>query len=388
MEVYKVSQKVSVKEAYSKAATEGIALCSTSAYTKEELVHIPEDVINNNQGCGSPISMIKDEIRPGQVIVDLGSGAGLDIFIASGLVGAEGTAIGVDMTPEMIEIANRNRSKVAENFGFSAPNTRFVEASIESLPLEDNSVDWVVSNCVLNLSEDKQATLNEIYRVLKPGGRCVISDVFTTAPLPNFIKLNERMYNLCLGGALTMQDFVRIARQSGLRGVRLREQSRYSQIGCYQFLSLTIDCVKLDPSSGAHYNYATLIGPCSRVVIETGQTFVRGKTSKIDRDVASLLDLPCYREFFHLQADAGRDFESPLKPPQGDCVWNGEFVTLIGPFLAADDDDGHKFRSGVEMEICDKTLRTVQGFLFDKLFVSVNQNEDGSFGGQSQPGCC
>lgn len=383
-----MSQKVAVQEAYSKAVVEGIALCSTSAYSKEELAHIPVDVIENNQGCGSPISIIKKEIKAGQVVVDLGSGAGLDIFIASELVGAEGTAIGIDMTREMLEIANRNRSKVAQNLGHDVPNTRFVEASIESLPLEDNSVDWVVSNCVLNLSEDKQATLNEIYRVLKPGGRCVISDVFTTDPLPNFIKLNERMYNLCLGGALTLQEIAGMARKSGLRGMRLREQSRYSQIGCYQFLSLTIDCVKLDPCSGTHNNYATLVGPCSSVVIETGQTFIRGSATKIDPEIAGLLDLPCYREFFHLHADAGQDFESPLQPPQGDCVWKGDFVTLIGPFLTVNDDDGHEFHTGVEMEICDKTLRTVRGYLFDKLFVSVNRNEDGFLGGQSQPGCC
>jgi arsenite methyltransferase len=383
-----VNLKTAVQEAYSEAATQGISLCSTAAYSSEDLAYIPADVLNNNQGCGSPISTIRDEMKPGQVVVDLGSGAGLDIFIASRLVGAHGTAIGIDMTPEMIEIADRNRAAVAENLGYAAPNTRFIEASIEKIPLEDESVDWVVSNCVLNLSDDKNSTLDEIYRVLKPGGRCVISDVFTIESLPNFIKLNERMYNLCLGGALTMQEFVGAARKSGLRGVRLREQSRYSQVGCYQFHSLVIECVKPDPCVAPRYTHATLIGPCSRAVVETGQEFRRGQSAPIDAETAILLDLPCYREFFHLHAGPGRDFESPLRPPLGECAWNGEFVTLIGPFLAVDDDDGHAFRSGVEMEICDKTLRTVQTYLFDKLFVAINKNEDGSLGGQSQPGCC
>jgi len=154
-------------------------------YTNDQLA-IGLDEVNLGLGCGNPLSMA--DLRPGETVVDLGSGPGFDAFLAAKIVGAEGQVIGVDMTPEMISMARKNAEKL------NVTNVEFRLGDIEKLPVADNSADVVLSNCVINLSPDKDAVYGEIFRALKPGGRISISDVLSSGELPEEIKENPSAY--------------------------------------------------------------------------------------------------------------------------------------------------------------------------------------------------
>src|SRR2546426_3268346 len=178
---------------------EGVrAVAEAFGYSAEELSSIPAEA-NMGLSCGNPTAYA--HLRPGEVVVDLGCGGGLDIFLASPKVGPEGRAIGIDMTPEMIERARRN----AEKGGFA--NVEFHLSTIDKLPLADNSVDCVISNCVINLAADKQAVFREIARVLKPGGRLAVSDIALKKPLPKEIGEDVLAYVGCIAGAISFEDY-------------------------------------------------------------------------------------------------------------------------------------------------------------------------------------
>jgi SAM-dependent methyltransferase len=167
-------------------------------YSSEELSSIPAEA-NMGLSCGNPTAYA--HLRPGEVVVDLGCGGGLDIFLASSKVGPEGRAIGIDMTPEMIERARRNAAKG------DYTNVEFHLATIDKLPLEDNSVDCVISNCVINLAPDKQAVFREIARVLKPGGRLAVSDIALKKELPSEVSTDLLAYVGCIAGAILIEDY-------------------------------------------------------------------------------------------------------------------------------------------------------------------------------------
>ncbi len=169
-------------------------------YSSEELSSIPAEA-NMGLSCGNPTAYA--HLRPGEVVVDLGCGGGLDVFLASSKVGPKGRAIGIDMTPEMIERARRNAAK-----GDYA-NVEFHLAKIDKLPLEDNSVDCVISNCVINLAPDKQAVFREIARVLKPGGRLAVSDIALKKELPAEVSSDLLAYVGCIAGAILIDDYRR-----------------------------------------------------------------------------------------------------------------------------------------------------------------------------------
>ncbi len=196
---------------------EGVrAVAEAFGYTAEELASIPAEA-NMGLSCGNPTATAN--LRAGEVVVDLGSGGGLDVFLAAQQVGASGKAIGIDMTPEMIELARRNAAKrVAEG----APgNVEFHLATIDSLPLADASVDCVISNCVINLAPDKAAVFREIARVLKPGGRLAVSDIALKRELPEELGNDLMAYVGCIAGAIPIEDYRQGLRDAGFSSVEV-----------------------------------------------------------------------------------------------------------------------------------------------------------------------
>ncbi|MDD5544754.1 MAG: arsenite methyltransferase [Acidobacteriia bacterium] len=195
-------------------------------YSDEELKIIPTDAAANSFGCGNPLAFA--ELREGDVVVDIGSGAGIDCFIAAQKVGPTGRVIGVDMTQAMLERARVN----AKNAGLT--NVEFREGDAESLPLDDRSADWVISNCVINLAPDKEKVFREIARVLKPGGRISISDI-VVGDLPWWIRRSQRFYASCLSGALHEEQYLAAIRAAGLQNVRVTSRFVYDETSISAF---------------------------------------------------------------------------------------------------------------------------------------------------------
>lgn len=182
-------------------------------YTAEDLAIASE--ANLGLGCGNPLALA--EIRPGMTVLDLGSGAGFDAFLAWRRVGPTGRVIGVDMTDDMLARARENAAKLG------ASNVEFRKGKIEKLPVDDGSIDLVISNCVINLSVDKPAVFREIRRVLKPGGRFAVSDIVLLKELPEAVKHDISAYVGCLAGASTLGEYVRFALEAGLAGLSVPE---------------------------------------------------------------------------------------------------------------------------------------------------------------------
>ena len=181
-------------------------------YSKEEITSVPEGA-NMGLGCGNPTAMAS--LKPGEIVLDLGSGGGFDCFLAASAVGETGKVIGVDMTPEMVSRAREN----AEKAGLK--NVEFRLGEIEHLPAEDKSVDAIISNCVINLSPEKDKVFREAYRVLKPGGRLAVSDVVATAPLPEEIRKDLSLISACIGGAERIESIKRMLEETGFEEVKV-----------------------------------------------------------------------------------------------------------------------------------------------------------------------
>ncbi|HYL81031.1 MAG TPA: arsenic resistance N-acetyltransferase ArsN2 [Candidatus Acidoferrum sp.] len=189
-----------------------------AGYDSDELNRLPTDAVQNSFGCGNPLAFAG--VQTGQVVLDIGSGAGIDCFIAAEKVGAAGRVIGLDMTPEMIERARKN----AREAGIANVEFRFGEA--EKMPVEDLSVDWVISNCVINLSPDKPAVFGEIGRILRPGGRISISDI-VAQELPEPVRQSRDAWTGCLAGAIGEEAYVKGLEAAGLRDVRVTTRTVY-----------------------------------------------------------------------------------------------------------------------------------------------------------------
>jgi arsenite methyltransferase len=181
-------------------------------YSKAELQSIPKES-NLGLSCGNPTALAG--IKAGEVVLDLGSGAGFDCFLAANKVGKNGKVIGIDMTPQMVAKAKENARQSA------VKNVDFRLGEIEHLPVEDNSVDLVISNCVINLSSDKSRVFREIHRVLKPGGRISISDIALKKPLPDKVRQNIEAYVGCVAGAMVIGEYQKILAGSGLRDAKI-----------------------------------------------------------------------------------------------------------------------------------------------------------------------
>jgi arsenite methyltransferase len=190
-------------------------------YSKEDLASVP-DGANMMLGCGNPLALAS--VKPGETVVDLGSGGGFDCFLAAKEVGETGRVIGVDMTSDMITKARRNAEKI------QTKNIEFRLGEIEHLPIADNTADIIMSNCVINLSPDKMSVYRDAYRVLKPGGRLAISDVVATAPLPDEIKNNLALLSACIGGAATIDETEEMLKAAGFKEVSVKSNDKSREI--------------------------------------------------------------------------------------------------------------------------------------------------------------
>ena len=189
-----------------------------NGYTATDTDALPDDAVANSFGCGNPVAF--SGVRPGDVVVDLGSGAGIDVIMTGHKVGPEGRVIGVDMTGDMIE---RARANIVEA---GLANTEIREGLIEQMPVDDSSVDWVISNCVINLSPDKPAVFAEIARVLKPGGRMLVSDI-VVEDLPAWVRADKALYSACVAGAISEAAYLGGLREAGLVDVEVRARLNY-----------------------------------------------------------------------------------------------------------------------------------------------------------------
>ena len=181
-------------------------------YKRDDLEQVPEEAIMG-LGCGNPTATA--DLKVGEVVLDLGSGAGVDVFLAANKVGPTGKAIGVDMTKEMIDKAKR----IATNHGYQ--NVEFRLGEMENLPVEDEYVDAIISNCVVNLSPDKSKVFQEAYRALKPGGRLTVSDIVSEGALPDEIRTDSNAWACCIGGALEQQEYLEKIKEAGFKDIEV-----------------------------------------------------------------------------------------------------------------------------------------------------------------------
>ncbi len=223
-----------VREGYAKIARKQSSCCAPAipccgteraedisrmiGYGDEELASVPEGA-NLGLGCGNPVALAS--LKEGEVVLDLGSGAGFDCLLAANKVGKKGKVIGVDMTPEMIEKARKNARK--GNY----ENVEFRLGEIENIPAADNSVDAVISNCVINLAPDKKRVFKEAFRVLKGGGRLMVSDIVLLKELPHVIKDSIEAYIGCLSGAIMKDEYIKAIKNAGFKDVRIIDETHY-----------------------------------------------------------------------------------------------------------------------------------------------------------------
>jgi len=195
-------------------------ISATLGYNPADLAAVPAGA-DLGLGCGAPVQAA--DLQPGEVVVDLGSGPGLDAFLAARAVGPSGRVIGIDMTPAMLEKARQNAAEAGQT------NVEFRQGIIEDLPVDDASVDVIVSNCVINLSPEKARVFREAVRVLRPGGRMVISDIVLTAPLPAEVAGHLDATIGCVGGAVVREEYLAVAREAGFGKVEILKESSYGQ---------------------------------------------------------------------------------------------------------------------------------------------------------------
>jgi SAM-dependent methyltransferase len=224
-----------VKKAYGEIARRQSSCCgggaakaakSSSCCGDAEPYTVPDNPVPESElglSCGNPLAF--GRINRGDVVLDLGSGAGKDVFLAAQKVGQAGRAIGVDMTPEMLALARRNAEKFLATTGLA--NVEFRQGQIEDLPVEDASVDVAISNCVINLSPDKPLVFREVYRVLRPGGRMIVSDIVLNRPMPPELKDDAKLFAACLAGALMREDYLQAIRAAGFPRVEVLSDSAY-----------------------------------------------------------------------------------------------------------------------------------------------------------------
>lgn len=212
------------------ASTSGCADPITgNLYAADQTSQLPETAVHASLGCGNPTALAK--LNPGDTVLDLGSGGGIDVLLSANRVGPTGKAYGLDMTDEMLSLANENKAKAG------VKNVEFLKGEIENIPLPDNSVDVIISNCVINLSSNKDRVLSEAFRVLKPGGRFAVSDVVTKGEMPAEIRNNVLLWVGCVAGALEENDYTAKLAASGFEQIEIEPTRVYRIEDAREFLS-------------------------------------------------------------------------------------------------------------------------------------------------------
>ena len=210
----------------------GLRCCdpiTTNLYTADEKGQIPEKAVRASLGCGNPTALI--DLRPGETVLDLGSGGGIDVLLSAQRVGPTGKAYGLDMTDDMLALARENQRQAG------VTNVEFLQGEIENIPLPDNSVDVIISNCVINLSADKDRVLAEAFRVLRPGGRFAVSDVIVRGSVPDEVRDSMLLWVGCIAGALEEQDYLAKLAHAGYSEVSIEPTRIYNVEDARQFLT-------------------------------------------------------------------------------------------------------------------------------------------------------
>ena len=310
------------------------------AYLRPLLNKIDDEVLNKFYGCGSPLPYDLD----GCTVLDLGCGTGRDVYLLSQLVGEKGRVVGVDMTEEQLDVAQRHIDSQMVTFGYAQPNVEFKHGYIEnlfSLGLWDNSVDVVVSNCVINLSPDKEQVFKEIFRVLKPGGELYFSDVFTGCRVPEKVATDPVLYGECLGGALYYEDFRRMLLEVGCPDPRVVSSSTIqmtnpevaAKTGLIDFYSKTVRVFKIasledrceDYGQIAVYKGSIPESPY-QFPLDDHHLFISGKPMLVCGNTASMLQESRYAKHFKITGDHKHHYglfdcsnETPTKDVSGCC---------------------------------------------------------------------
>lgn len=317
------------------------ACCSTNSlpgYLQEVLSLIDDEIVERFYGCGSPIP----PDLAGRTVLDLGCGTGRDVYIVSKLVGPEGRVIGVDMTDEQLAVARRHLDAQTKAFGFARPNVEFMQAYIEDLSaigIGDDSVDVVISNCVINLSPDKRRVFSEIFRVLRPGGELYFSDVFAGRRVPPSLADDPVLRAECIGGAMYFQDFRRLLcelgspdyRVTARRRITLDDPTIVAKAGMIDFCSMTIRAFKLESLEDACEDYgqiavyrgtcgtdstcgtdlaSQLAGPAGphAFILDDHHTFQTGKPVPVCGNTAAMLQETRYAKHFTILGDRATHF--------------------------------------------------------------------------------
>jgi arsenite methyltransferase len=332
MPTREITQRVS--EHYTKAARTDEQMCCATSYDMADLKSfIPEEVLKISYGCGTPAGL--KTMRTGETVLDIGSGGGIDYFEAARFVGPSGHIIGIDMTDAMLDIARRNAQAAASNLGYASCNIEFRKDMADAMPVDDDTIDVIISNCIINLAPRR--VFREMFRIAKPGGRFTISDIVSDQTVPQYLVHDVDKWGDCLSRALRASDSITGLVEAGFVGIHSMTSSPWRIVNGIQFFSLTLTSYKLRLlESTPAVQYAPLRGPFSRVVDERGTTYLRGIPQPIGSETVQLLCLPPHARHFVVSADPvwlDRDDtrRSAVLPRQVPCAWAAALKVLETP---------------------------------------------------------
>ena len=306
-----------VREFYAHAASEPQEeLCCAGSLSADDVTHIPNGVIGRAYGCGSPVAAAG--ISRGEKVLDLGSGAGIDCFIAAKKVGPDGIVIGVDMTDEMLDTARNFKAEVAKNLGYDVVDFR--KGFLEEIPVESGHVDVILSNCVINLSPDKKQVFGEMWRVLRDRGRIVVSDIVSDKKVPERLRADSVLWGQCLSGALTEEEFLTYLEQAGFYGIEILSKTFWKGVEDCRFYSITVRGYKYEkrPECAHHGHKAVYLGPHKAVMDEEGHLFPRGEAVEVCTDTAEKLKRPPYSNHFAVIDPSGDTTPGIVCKPDSD----------------------------------------------------------------------